>query len=122
VLLNKGTDASFAQARDIYEEGSFSKSYAEIQLDAGAPDKIDADTVVSVTTDGAIIVGTVMDDVSAGAQSVSIQYAVTEQGGSTCNVGGNPTPILDGCKCNSARFLPFSFPVPSCILTFYSFI
>jgi hypothetical protein len=119
-LLSKETDATFTQAFDIYKEGSFSRSYAEIQLDAGAPSKIDADTVVTVTTDDSIVVGTVMDDVPAGAQAVSIQYQVTEQGGSTCNVGGNPTPILDGCKFKSARFLPF--PVPSRILTFYSFI
>jgi hypothetical protein len=116
VLLKKGTDTTFTQAFDIYEEGSFSKSYAEIQLNAGAPSKIDANTVVTVTTDGLIVVGTVMDDVPAGVQAVSIQYKVSEQGGSTCNVGGHPTPILDGCKFNSAHFLPF--PVPRRILTF----
>jgi hypothetical protein len=105
VLLNKGTDTTFTQAFNIYEDGSFSKSYAEIQLDAGAPSKIDANTVVTVTTDGLIVIGTVMDDVPANAQAVSIQYQVTDQGGSTCNVGGHPTPILDGCKFNSAHFL-----------------
>ena len=109
VLLKKGTDTTFTQAFDIYEEGSFSKSYAEIQLDAGAPSKIDANTIVTVTTNGLIVVGTVMVDVPAGTQAVSIQYKVTEQGGSTCNVGGNPVPILDGCKLNSAHFLPFPF-------------
>jgi hypothetical protein len=120
VLLNKGTDTTFTQAFDIYEEGSFSKSYAEIQLDAGAPSKIDASTVVTVTTDGLIVVGTVMDDVPAGAKAVSIQYKVTEEGGSTCNVGGNPSPVLDGCKFKRAYFLPL--PVPRRTLTFYSFI
>jgi hypothetical protein len=117
VLLNKQTDTTFTQAFDIYEGGSFSKSYAEIQLDVGALLKIDANTVVTaVTTDNSIVVGTVMDDVPAGTQAVSIQYRVTKQGGSTCNVGGHPTPILDGCKFNTAHFLPF--PVPRRILTF----
>ena len=120
VLLSKGTDATFAQAFDIYEEGSFSKSYAKIQLDAGAPSKIDANTVVSVTKDDdSIVVGTVMDDVLEGTQAVSIKYKVTEQGGSTCNVGGNPSPILDGCKFNSEIFLPF--PLRRGLLIFCSF-
>jgi hypothetical protein len=107
VLLNKGTDATFAQAFDIYEEGSFSKSYAEIQLDAGAPFKIDSNTDVSITTDISIVVGTVVDDVPEGARAVSIKYKVTEEGGSTCNVGGNPSPVLDGCKFNSESFYRF---------------
>jgi hypothetical protein len=115
VLLNKGTDTTFTQAFDIYEEGSFSKSYAEIQLDAGALSKIDANTVVTVTTDGSIVVGTVMDDVPAGTQAVSIQYKVTNEGGSTCNVGGNPSPVLDGCKLTVHIS---SIPVPRHILTF----
>jgi hypothetical protein len=115
VLLNKGTEATFSQAFDIYGEGSFSKSYAEIQLNAGAPSKIDANTVVTVTRDDdSIVVGTVMDDVPKGTQAVSIQYQVTKEGGSTCNVGGNPSPILDGCKFNSESF--FLFPVSRGIL------
>jgi hypothetical protein len=98
VLLSKGTDTTFTQAFDIYGEGSFSKSYAEIQLDSVALSKIDANTVVTVTIDGSTVVGTVMDDVPAGTTAVSIQYKVTEQGGYNCNVGGNPSPVLDGCK------------------------
>jgi hypothetical protein len=101
VLLNKGSDATFTQAQDIYEQGSFSKTYAEIQLDSGAVTKIDADTVVSVTIDGSTVIGAVMDDVPVGTKAVSIQYKVSEQGGYNCNVGGNPTPVLDGCKLNS---------------------
>ncbi len=101
VLLKKGTETTFTQALDIYEEGSFSKSYAEIQLDSGAPSKIDADTVVTVTMGDLIVVGTVMEDVPEGTQAISIQYKVNEQGGYNCNVGGNPSPILDGCKFNN---------------------
>jgi hypothetical protein len=81
------------------------------------PSKIDADTVVTATrSDGSIVVGTVRNDVPEGTQAVSIQYQVNEEGGSTCNVGGNPSPILDGCKFNSQSFFPF--PVPRGILTF----
>jgi hypothetical protein len=117
VLLDTGTEATFKQARNIYEDGSFSKTFAEIQLDSGAPSKIDANTVVTVTrSNGSIVVGTVMNDVPEGTQAVSIQYKVTEEGGSTCNVGGNPSPILDGCKFNSESFLPF--PVTRGILIF----
>jgi hypothetical protein len=107
VLLKKGTDTTFTQAFDIYEEGSFSKTFAEIQLDSGAPSKIDANTLITVTIDDSIVVGTVMDDVPAGTQALSIQYKVNEQGGSTCNVGGNPSPVLDGCKFNSECFFHF---------------
>jgi hypothetical protein len=117
VLLKTGTEATFKQARNIYEDGSFSKSIADIQLDTGAPSKIDAGTVVTVTlSDASIVVGTVRNDVSEGTQAVSIQYQVGEEGGSTCNVGGNPSPILDGCKFNSESVLPF--PVPRGILMF----
>jgi hypothetical protein len=101
ILLNKGSDTTFTQAQDIYEEGSFSKTFAEIQLDDAAPSKIDAGTVVTVTIDGMTVIGTIMDDVAAGTKAVSIQYKVSEQGGYNCNVGGNPTPVLDGCKFNS---------------------
>jgi hypothetical protein len=114
-LLKSGAEASFKQARNIYEDGSFSKSIADIQLDTGAPSKIDADTVVTITrSDDSIVVGTVVDDVPEGTTAVSIKYKVGEEGGSTCNVGGNPTPILDGCKFNNVSVLPF--PIPRGIL------
>jgi hypothetical protein len=109
VLLNKGSDTTFTQALDIYEEGSFSKTFAEIQLDSGALSKIDAGTVVTVTIDGSTVIGTVMDDVPAGTKAVSIQYKVSEQGGYNCNVGGNPSPVLDGCKL----LVHISFPSQS---------
>jgi hypothetical protein len=101
VLLKNGggTETTFQQARDIYEDGSFSKSFAVIQLDVEAESKIDAKTVVTATLENdSIVVGTVMKDVPKGTKEVRIQYKVTEEGGSTCNVGGNPTPILTGCK------------------------
>jgi hypothetical protein len=98
VLLKKGTDVTFDLAFDIYEQGSFSKSFAKIKLDTGATSKIDANTVVTVTTDDVIVVGTIIDDVPEGVQEVKIRYKVGEEGGSTCNVGGNSSPILDGCK------------------------
>lgn len=89
-----GTDAAFQQARDIYREGSFSKSRAEITLDPATTKPILADTVISGTNeDGAIVAGTVVDEVAAGGTSITIQYKTNLDGGSTCNVGGSKSPF-----------------------------
>jgi hypothetical protein len=108
LLLSKQTESTFEQAKDIYERGSFSKSIAEITFDENGDVQIDAGTVVSVTLDDlSIVIGTVMDDVPVGTKPMRIQYQVLDNGGSTCNVGGNPTPVLDGCKFkfNGAAFV-----------------
>jgi hypothetical protein len=120
LLLSKQTDTTFSQAQDIYEEGSFSKSIAAITLDTGALSIILSGTVVTSTSDGSIVVGTVKDSVAQGTKAMSIQYQVLDNGGSTCNVGGNPTPVLDGCKFNSAAFVTICLPRGSPLI-FYSF-
>jgi hypothetical protein len=120
LLLSKKTETTFSQAQDIYEEGSFSKSIAEITLDTGALSRIDAGTVVTYTSDGLIVVGTVKTEVAQGSTPMSIQYQVLDNGGLTCNVGGNPTPVLDGCKFNSAAFVTICLPRGSPLI-FYSF-
>lgn len=94
--------AGFAVAKSVYEDGAFSKSYAEITLGGnGLPydiekgAKFSGPATVSGTTTGAAIKAYNMGD-----KVIQVQYTTSEKQSTyvNCQVGGNPDPNLDGCK------------------------
>jgi len=98
--LAAGTDEGMANAMKIYTEGAFSKSYAEITLDAALASPLPKGTDVKGTsTNGDEIRGATQDEADAGDKIIRVRYRVTgvQESFVGCQVGGNPDPVLDGC-------------------------
>jgi len=94
----------FPGAQDIYSQGSFSKSIGVFTLTDGSPISIEAKTKVSGLTDsGAVVVGTATSAINENGPILSLQYSTTDEAGTTCNVGGNPEPVFDGCFAASGE-------------------
>lgn len=98
--LAAGTDEGMANAMKIYSEGAFSKSYAEVTLDAALASSLPKGAEVQGTnTNGDEIRGATLDEADAGDKIIRVQYSVTgvQESYVGCQVGGNPDPVLDGC-------------------------
>lgn len=99
--LAAGTDEGKANARSIYTQGAFSKSYAEIVLDTPLANTLSKGVeVVGASADGTEIRGAVLDEAVSGDKIVRVQYSTSgvQESYVGCQVGGNPDPVLDGCK------------------------
>ena len=102
--LSLGTDATYAVARQIYEQGAFSKSIATVSVNGTTSSSIPKGTqVVGQTASGDAVSGTVLNDVAAGSTSLQIQYATNEVQDNYvgCQVGANPNPNVEGCFATS---------------------
>lgn len=98
--LATGTEEGFAAALRIYQEGAFSKSYAEVKLDTALTMDLPAGTeIVGSNSNDDEIRGTLLDEAEAGDVMVRVQYSTTGVQASyvTCQVGANPDPVFDGC-------------------------
>lgn len=102
-LLAIKTSDSFAQAQKMYEEGSFSKTVADLTLTVGLPVAVPHGTkMVGVTTDdtttatgrsASTVEVFAYGDYEAGATTLRVQYF--NEG---CYVGANPDPVTVACK------------------------
>lgn len=85
------TDSSFTNARKIYEEGGYSKSYAQITLTSGLTSSIakGAD-IMGVNGDGNEVAGKAYTSYAEGAQVIRFQYKTGDVQSSYvgCQVGG----------------------------------
>lgn len=101
VTLVGGDNAtSFAAARKVYEQGGFSKSVAELTT-VPLLQAISAGTAVTGESESSDpVAGTIVSDAALGATKISVLYDVStvQANYSYCQVGGLPTPKLDGCK------------------------
>ena len=100
--LALGTSEGRQNALKVYTNGAYSKSFAVLTLDAALANEVGADVeVIGKTAGGDEVRGTVMETASAGATTLRVQYATTSVQDSYvgCQVGGNPDPKTDGCKC-----------------------
>jgi hypothetical protein len=98
--LAAGTDEGLANALRVYQEGAFSKSYAELNLAAPLTSQIQGGVEVKgKSTAGNEIIGTVMEDADVGDSILKVQYDTTnvQASYSQCQVGANPAPVTDGC-------------------------
>ena len=99
--LAAGTDDGRAAALAVYQKGAHSKSYAQVTLaTALTSDITEGVAVVGKNANGDEISGTTMSSASAGSTELKIQYDTSSVQASyvTCQVGGSPSPVTDGCK------------------------
>lgn len=91
---------AFSDAERLYQRGGHSLSVATVLLEEPFPRSYIARTVVlGITTQGEIIRGSLLSDVSAGSFFVEFLYPVSaEPGLPKCQVGGTFLPVFEGCK------------------------
>ena len=92
-------EEKFDVARAIYENGAFSKSIATLRLKAPLSFGVSKGSRVSGVADNGSAVGILVEDYTAGAQIIQVQYQVGQKQNSysDCQVGANPNPNLSGC-------------------------
>jgi len=106
-LYEEGSDESIANAKKIYEEGSFSKSVSDLTIAGGLAVDVPQGTIfegVSFTDDATTATGRQATTVqvfaynaaSAGATTLTVQYV--NEG---CYVGANPDPETTGCLASA---------------------
>jgi hypothetical protein len=98
-----GTNQAYSIAKDVYENGAFSKSVALVTLTEPltAPIAKGASVIGQSGADGAgEVKGTVFDDYPANTSVIQVQYDVNAVQSSYvgCQVGANPNPNTLGCK------------------------
>ena len=101
-LLKAGT-INLGLAKEVYERGASSMSYAEVTFEEPLASAIEKGTlVVGSSVNGTEARGTVMEPYDVGSQVIKVAYEVSDVQDSyeNCRVGGAPEPymILDGCK------------------------
>jgi hypothetical protein len=87
-------------AMEVYKQGSFSRSYAELHVQTLANDIPGHSLVTGKTVNGEPVQGITMIDGKKGDSKLKILYETSgdQQHHVNCQVGGNPEPHLDGCK------------------------
>lgn len=98
--LDEKTEESFQIARNIYEKGAFSRSFASVTLKTPLPNNIEQGTLVHGTTvDGDPVLGEVLRPTPKGQTTLNILYDTTdsEVDYTGCRVGANPNPVKSGC-------------------------
>jgi hypothetical protein len=87
----------------VYREGAFSKPVAELEfLDPLDQDIPEGTSVVGdAVANGAEVTGTVLNGALKGDDHVLVQYHIShvQESYVQCQVGGNPKPNTQGCKC-----------------------
>ena len=99
--LGKQNEQGWTNALSIYQQGAFSKPIATLTLAEPLLESIASGTsVTGISMNGTEIVGTTVGKTLANETSLRIAYDIdiTKEDHVHCSVGGNPTPIFDGCK------------------------
>ena len=94
----------FSSAREVYENGSHSKSFATLGLLTALESFTPQGTAVTGTSvDGQPVSGKVYADAQQGAMQLQVQYATKDAQDSyvRCQVGGSSEAVTDGCKLKS---------------------
>jgi len=84
----------------VYELGSSSWPFAELQLSTPLPQMVPKGTpVTGVTRNDDPVEGFVLEYTQEGSEKLNVQYDIksTKQQ-HQCLVGGNPNPTTEGCK------------------------
>jgi len=91
---------AYANALEIYVEGAYSKSVAEITLSAPLPIDVEKGTLIMGRgADGNQVAGKAYEDNAAGALDIIVQYQTSDSQKNyvTCQVGATTTPNTLGC-------------------------
>jgi hypothetical protein len=101
--LQKGTNTAYKSAERVYREGAFSKPVAELIFHDPLNQHIPKGTSVigDAVANGTEVNGTVLHGAFKGDGHVLVQYDIShvEESFAQCQVGGNPKPNTQGCKC-----------------------
>jgi hypothetical protein len=100
------SNAGFGNAKAIYAEGAFSKSFAKIMLATGLSDAVVKGTpITGVSASGSTVQGKALEDFPAGSRSIDVQYVTSNNQAtySSCQVGALGALATDelnlsGCK------------------------
>lgn len=98
VLIANG---EYGAAKNVYEQGAHSKSYAVLTLTSALSTGVPKGTLIEGTSvDGNAISGKAYSDHEAGAMTLEVQYSTSDIQASYvgCQVGGSSDPVLGGCK------------------------
>jgi len=98
--LDMHTDEAFDIAKNVYEHGAFSRSYALLDLEKPLPSVVQQGTVVKgYTRSGDRVTGTVRRLMPAGQTELDVLYEMDddEDPSTGCYVGANPEPVVDEC-------------------------
>lgn len=99
--LAAGTDDGRQAALAVYQRGAHSKSWAQVTLDTALASDVNSGVVVvGKNANGDEINGKTMGSSAAGSTELKVQYDTSSIQASyvTCQVGGSPSPVTDGCK------------------------
>jgi hypothetical protein len=94
--VGMGTQDAFEDARNVYEQGAFSKSIATIVLSQTLGVSVEIGATVSGKSEGGVAVaGKTFTALSSTDTSLQVQY--TSEG---CFVGGlaSSNPVTEGCE------------------------
>ena len=92
------TEASFANARKIYNEGGHSKSYAEVMLaSALASAVMKDDPITGKNAEGNEVIGKAYEAYAPGVSVIKVLYPTTDTQASECQVGGLVNTTMSGC-------------------------
>jgi len=98
--LAKLTSDGFQNAKEIYQEGGYSKSYASIRLSSGLTSQLTKGTEISGTdTTGQMVNGKAYSTYETGITNIIVQYKTlaTQDTYVNCQVGKLTTPNTSGC-------------------------
>jgi len=100
IELAKLTGDGFQNAKEIYQEGGYSKSYAEIRLDTSLSEQLTKGTeITGKDTTNEMINAKSYSTYEAGVSNIIVQYStlVTQDNYVNCQVGKLTDPNMDGC-------------------------
>jgi len=100
IELAKLTGDGFQNAKEIYQEGGYSKSYAVIKLNSSLTSQVTKGTVITGRdTTNEMVNGKAYSTYEAGVSEIIVQYSTLATQGSyvNCQVGKLTEPNTDGC-------------------------
>jgi hypothetical protein len=99
--LDRKTEDGLGVAYDIYHEGAYSRSYANLSLSQPLDEPVERDTPFQAKSlSGGTVTLNTMKQYKEGDSYIQLWYktgSVNDKTGN-CQVGGNPKPLLGGCK------------------------
>lgn len=117
IQLNDGTSDSIALARDIYQQGAHSKSYAKVKLASPLQKLLEKGTgIKGAKEDGTQVFGKAIADFPKDSTEIRIQYATSDDQDNyvNCQVGALSQTVkanTKGCKIfSNVSFHQYSYP------------
>lgn len=98
LMVSLAKEHSFAAARSVYEKGAHCQPFATLSLTNSTRVRIQEFTHVSGTTmQGDQVSGFTRNSYKIGTTKIHVLYDEDQLVPATCEFGGNPEPVLDGC-------------------------